>query len=301
MERYFFVHKWGGFGGKHGSFNFPFGIAINHNWDVYVSDFYNHRIQKFTLNGNFQLEWGQIGNADEDLMNPWGIFTFKDEVYVADAGHHCIKVFDSNGNYSRRIGNPGQGDGKLLIPTDMCMDPIYQDTFFVVDMGNNRIQAFDFNGVYKYKWGKLGTNNVEFNSPQFIAVNNKGVLYVTDTNNHRVQYFMTDGTYLGKWGQYGNNNNQFISPEGICIDSSNNVYVNEMSHQVKKFDSIGNFITSFGSPGHGDGELNNPMDIAILEAGLIKRVYAYIADSVNQRIQIYQQEVETHVLPYLPH
>ena len=36
----------------------PHGIAIDSSGNVYVADYGNNRIQKFTSNGNFITKWG---------------------------------------------------------------------------------------------------------------------------------------------------------------------------------------------------------------------------------------------------
>jgi DNA-binding beta-propeller fold protein YncE len=305
METYSYVWKWGGYGAKEGQFNFPFDVAIDRHGHVFVADGFNHRIQRFFLNGKFEITWGQFGNAEGEFMEPWGVFVDcdRDEVYVVDTGNHRIQVFDSDGNYLRKWGSGGQGDGQLLRPRDIAMDPIQNDTVFVMDSGNNRIQVFDLKGVYKYQWGKPANPpsilNGEFNEPRSLAFDTQGVLYVVDSGNNRIQYFTNNGTYIDNWGGFGNNNNQFVTPVGITIDSFDKIYVSEKSHQVKKFDSTGNFITSFGHPGPADGELNNPEGIATIEGG--KKVYVYVADSVNQRLEIFALELAPTILTHLPH
>jgi DNA-binding beta-propeller fold protein YncE len=119
METYSFVHKWGGFGASAGLFNDPFAVSIDRHGHVFVAELWNHRIQRFTLDGKFQLEWGQMGNAEGDFTNPLGVFVDcdRDEVYVSD--RYRIQVFDSNGNYVRKWGSPGQGNGQLNFPMDM--------------------------------------------------------------------------------------------------------------------------------------------------------------------------------------
>ena len=273
---------------------------------MFVTDFHNHRIQRFSLAGKFQLEWGQNGNAEGDFTNPCGICVDcdRDEVYVTETTSHRIQVFDSNGNYIRKFGRPGQGNGELYVPADIATDPIQKDTVFVADAGHNRIQVFDLKGVYQYQWGKSGNQpgpgNGEFHYPVSLAFNTQGVLYVVDSDNERIQYFTSDGKYLNQWGMLGQKDGQFVGPYGLKVDSSDNVYVSS-GHKVQKFDSSGNFITSFGYPGSGDGELVGPIGIATIEGGLIKRVYVYVASSWNHRIVIFQQEPEISVLPYVPH
>ena len=43
-----FLRQWGSNGSEPGEFHFPIGIAINAADEVFVTDFYNERVQKFT-------------------------------------------------------------------------------------------------------------------------------------------------------------------------------------------------------------------------------------------------------------
>ena len=43
-----------------GEFSSPFGIATDSSGNVYVADTDNNRIQKFTSNGTYILEWGEV-------------------------------------------------------------------------------------------------------------------------------------------------------------------------------------------------------------------------------------------------
>jgi len=44
-----FVSKWGTEGAGDGQFNLPYGVAVAPDGSVYVSDSFNHRIQKFSV------------------------------------------------------------------------------------------------------------------------------------------------------------------------------------------------------------------------------------------------------------
>src|ERR1043166_1851128 len=48
-----FQLEWGKRGTAEGEFHFPIGIAINQKDEVFVSDFYNNRVQKFSAEGKF--------------------------------------------------------------------------------------------------------------------------------------------------------------------------------------------------------------------------------------------------------
>ena len=44
-----------------------------------------------------------------------------------------------------------------------------------------------------------------------------------------------------------------FAPAGVALDTSNNVYVANGYNRVEKFDSHGNYLTQWGSPGGGNG------------------------------------------------
>ena len=48
------------------------GIAVDARGNVYVADTWNHRIQKFTADGEFVASWGSFGLSDAGLSAMWG-------------------------------------------------------------------------------------------------------------------------------------------------------------------------------------------------------------------------------------
>jgi tripartite motif-containing protein 71 len=61
---------------------------------VYVADFGNNRIQKFTSEGVFASEWGTNGSGDGEFYCPRGVAVASDgSVYVSDTGNNRIQKF----------------------------------------------------------------------------------------------------------------------------------------------------------------------------------------------------------------
>jgi DNA-binding beta-propeller fold protein YncE len=99
-EKYIFVNKWNGSVSVEGSFHRPNGVAVSLLGNIYVSDTGNHRIQKFTKNGDFVMSWGSAGSGDGQFDYPQGLAVdLSGNVYVADAGNKRIQKFSANGAF----------------------------------------------------------------------------------------------------------------------------------------------------------------------------------------------------------
>jgi tripartite motif-containing protein 71 len=83
-------------------------------------------------------------------------------------------------------------------------------------------------------------------------------------------------------GHEGNQEAEFLHLHAVAIDSNDNIYVSEGREfpRIQKFDSNGNFITSWGSEGEEDGQFKEEHGINFDSLGNI-----YVADSYNSRIQ----------------
>ena len=60
-------------GSGDGQFNLPFGIAVDGSRSVFVDDFGNNRIQKFTNTGTFVTKWGSAGSGNGQFAGSIGV------------------------------------------------------------------------------------------------------------------------------------------------------------------------------------------------------------------------------------
>ena len=60
----------GGQGRGEGEVDSAGGVAAASDGSVYVSDWFNHRIQKFTSEGVFVSKWGTEGTGDGQFIQP---------------------------------------------------------------------------------------------------------------------------------------------------------------------------------------------------------------------------------------
>ncbi len=58
-QTYQFIKKWGSNGTGNGQFDSPINIAIDSADNVYITDMWDNRVQKFDSSGNFVTKWTQ--------------------------------------------------------------------------------------------------------------------------------------------------------------------------------------------------------------------------------------------------
>ena len=261
-------------------FNRPNSVAVDNNGYVYVADEYNHRIQKFTSDGQLVTKWGGYGSEDGQFAWPSGItIDSSGHVYATDSGNARIQKFTSDGQFVAKWGSYGSEDGQFWGLRGITVDS--SGNVYTTDIENHRIQKFTSNGDFVTKWGSSGNEDGQFSVPQGIAVDSNTNVYVADSGNHRIQKFSSSGQFIAKWGSSGSGDGQFDYTSGIAVDSSGNVYAADFgNYRIQKFGSSGQFITKWGSHGSGDGQFNDPRGLAADSSG-----YVYVADENNHRIQ----------------
>lgn len=266
------ISSWGTFSSKDGSLDFPIGVALDSNQNLYVADYDNNRIQKFDNNGNFVGKWGNYGSGSGQFSSPVGIAVGPDgSVYVADTQNNRIQKFDNNGNFIIMWGTYGSGDGQFSQPNGVAIGP--NGEVYIADTFNNRVQKFDADGNFVRKWyGALSY-------PRGIAVGADGSVYVADSNS-RIQKFDDNGSQIMMWGSYGLGNGQFYLPFGIAIGADGSIYVSDyLSDRIQKFDGYGRFKMVLPTNNLGGG-FSYPAGITVGSDGSV-----YVADADNGQIQ----------------
>lgn len=195
-----FLVGWGGTGSADGQFRFAIDLAVDPLGFVYVTDFMNYRVQKFTSAGAFVTKWGSSGNGDGQFGGISSIAAGRDgRLYVADAANGRIQVFTANGQFEHAFGAPGTGQGQMDFPNSPAVD---DDYVYVADVGNHRMVVFRRNGEFVTAWGSLGSFPGHFHRPTCVSLGPDREVFVADKDNHRIQKFtsVTTATRGATWG-----------------------------------------------------------------------------------------------------
>jgi tripartite motif-containing protein 71 len=274
--------QFGSTGSGSGQFEYPAMTAIDGQGDVWVTDYSNARIEKFTAQGKFLASYGSKGSGEVQFKQPTGIAINQGtgNVYVADCENNRIEELSSSGSYIRAFGSSGSGTGQFNCPGGVKIDA--SGDVWVADINNDRIQEFSSTGTFIAAYGSKGSGNGQFNEPIDIAISGSDI-YVADAANHRVQELTTTGTYVAQFGSEGNGGGQFDHPESISTDAAGHLYVVDTGNErIQEFSATGQFLTSFGSRGTGNGQLTSPQGITINPAG-----DAYVTDSGDNRVEVW--------------
>jgi len=214
------VKKFGGFGDKDGQFKKPHGVAFDDNDNLYVTDRSNHRVHKFTKDGNYVIPpFGQYGSGNGQLYCPAGIVIYNGYVYVVDHGNIRISVFQSD-----------SGKFSHIIKNDAIRSPYYiavssKGQLLVTDNSDFCVLVFSVNGNYVAKYGMPGTGWGQLKNPIGLATDQYGFIFVCEVGNHRVSIFDKDGVFIHCFGSQGSDAGQFHSPYGMAVSPNGSIYV----------------------------------------------------------------------------
>lgn len=303
-----FVKMWGERGDAPGQFDMPIAIATNAADEVYVTDHYNDRIQRFDADGN-------LLGCYPSLPNPGGIaIDAAGQLYVTHFAATapdfkkpnavvCVAVYSSEAKLLRQWGKQGAGDGEFNSPAGVALRK--DGRVYVADQTNHRVQTFDTEGKFLFKWGHYGNETGQFGGgdsepsrtggPQFIALDAEGNVWTTESMGCRIQKFTPDGQFLSAWGDKedapGHLGGFFAWPDGnkgrlqgpiaLCFDVQGRLWISACSGRVQCFTQDGKFVCGIGDKqGSVAGEFNVPHGVAVDTKGAL-----YVVDSMNHRIQ----------------
>lgn len=267
--------------GNTATFKFPYGIGVDKNGNVYVTDTLNHTIRKISPLGAVSTLAGSAGTSgSKDGTGAGALFKFPyglavdatGNVFVADTSNHTIRKITPAGVVSTLAGLAGF--------------------------------TGDTNGA--------GGSTARFNNPRGVAVDTTGNVYVTDSSNQMIRKISPTGIVVWMGGSretagssdgYGSLG-KFNGPNGIAVDSSGNIYVADQFNQtIRKMSAIGVVSTLAGKTeelGWADGtgsevRFNNPTGIAVDSSGNL-----YVSDAYNQTIRFGKQYIKPPPLQVRP-
>ena len=272
-RRFRSVLSFGQKGESVGMLNMPYGVAVNDQDEIAVTDTWNHRVSVFSSDGTHLRSFGRIGNNNGEFKFPSGIaFDSHSNIVVVDSNNHRVQVFDRNGNFLSKFG-----DHRLIFPEGLSING--NGDIIVTDLGNKLIKVFSSGGKYLRKFGGAG-----YLVDPIYCIQHGQYFMVSDYGDHSIKIFNLDGRFISKFGKQGNKDGEFNEPRYLSVNKEGLLMVcDSYNHRVQVFELSGKFVTKFGSQGSERGEFKNPVSTAALSDGRI-----VVCELNNHRIQVFE-------------
>ncbi|WP_299468080.1 ATP-binding cassette domain-containing protein [uncultured Gimesia sp.] len=175
----------GEYGEGPSQFIYPVSVVQDPAGNIYVCEYGNNdRVQKFSEEGEYLLEFGKVGTAPGEFQRPAGMLWHKGKIYVSDAINNRIQVFSDDGTFLEILGTK-TGGIPLYYPYDIAIDRVNEE-LYIVEYGAGRVTKTNLEGRVLGRFGKTGTNQGEFITPWGLTVNSKEELFVADTGNRLI-------------------------------------------------------------------------------------------------------------------
>ena len=180
---------------------------------------------------------------------------------------------------------------------------------FVLSRGNTSgpaygaaaAQLFEFDPTGKFV-REIGRNLYGWSYAHAVRVDRYDNIWVADKGSDMVVRFDPQGRVTRVFGRKVEASDEGAHPLGhpkpplppidgmfrqvtdVAWDSNDNVYISDgyINSRVAKYDANGNWVGSWGEPGSGPGQFNNPHSIVIDSQNRI-----YVADRGNARIEVF--------------
>ena len=130
-------------------------MAVDDDGNIYVADGCNHRIQKFTPDGNLITAVGRKGREELQFNFPIGgtIHPLNMKMYVADHNNNRIHILNPDLTFSSSFGSYGGVNGQFDHPIDVAFDST--GNVYVADHHNNRIQVLQQKESLSGSWDNV--------------------------------------------------------------------------------------------------------------------------------------------------
>jgi len=228
------VTSWGSYdsgGASNGQFKYIYGIDIDSDDKLYITDYQRGRVQVFDTDGNylsqFYLTTSYARGIAIDRSDP-----ANNRIYVAN-GNGDIEVFDTSGT---RLTTWSSVNGAYHLAVDNASPAnVYASKTY-----NNRIYKYDSNGnaVNSFDGGTRNYFSSPASYPFGIDIDTSGNIYFgVRSSPYKVYKYNSSGVQQTSNGSYGSSLGQFSNIRGLSIDPTGNVWVADAGNdRIQKFD-----------------------------------------------------------------
>ncbi|MDP3068981.1 MAG: hypothetical protein Q8N18_01775 [Opitutaceae bacterium] len=306
--------------GTPGSFNNPYGVAIDAAKNIYVTDTVNYTVRKITpgrvvstLAGTAKLPGTANGTgAAARFTFPVGIAVDgAGNVFVSDAASATIRKITPAGVVTTFAGTAfqiGSADGtgaaaRFSLPYGLAIDGA--GFLYVADSGNSTIRKISADGVVTTLAGGAGQSGflngtgtaARFDTPFGLAVDGAGNVFVADSGNHAIRKITAGGVVTTVAGGGPNTSgavdgpgtaSRFNQPRGVAVDGGGNLFVSDYANSTIRHITAGGVVSTIAGSAGIFGEVNSVGAAARLYEPIgivVDGTTIYVADTSNNQVR----------------
>jgi uncharacterized protein with beta-barrel porin domain len=199
-------------GVNNGEFSYSMSIAYKAGTNIYVADYFNHRVQILDpVTKNYIGMLGTAGNSNGEFSAPTFVtIDAAGKIYVADSGNSRVQIFDQSGGYIDQINGTANS---------VTFDS--QGNVYVV--GVYSVTKYNSSYAFDSTFLAPGTLSGSFG----IHIDNRDNVYITDYSSGRLLIYNSAGTLLVDYDNSASSVGAFSGVEGVYADTDGRIYMTE--------------------------------------------------------------------------
>ena len=162
--------------------NYPLGLTVSTDGDVFVADCSNHRIKILDQSLQFKRHV-----THQSMKYPRDVKLTRDEMYVLCDSSPCVLVLSHAGDMTRSLVTRGDGM-QVYKPQFFCLDA--EQNLLISDYGAHVVKIFSKEGTYLHTAGQEGHERGMLYQPRGIALTKDlNLVIVSHNDNFGLQIF----------------------------------------------------------------------------------------------------------------
>ncbi len=223
----FVVGSFGQSGIGEGLFNNPRRIAVDGSGNIYVADYDNGRVQRFSIDGTYLSSW----SVSEEDVHIQGLASTYDGYVFVSIGSEIKKYYGPSGEWITTISSPKGGDfGDLAVTVDGNLVAVWYESRWGIitslEGHGESLCVFDKDGNPIQEYPSFISAMTE--SPQYnvlLSVDGNGMIYAVSESN--IYVFNKEGGFIDKFLPSSGQEDYSPWVDDIEVDGQGRIYVLE--------------------------------------------------------------------------